>query len=104
MTTPLFASGTARGGTNLMTMMLSVHPQISLSQDPYIPLFRSFRNAIVSASADAGLLEGFDPEGPLDEYYYFDQKLAVMRMVQDADLSRSVDHVNGPNCPTKRTL
>ena len=91
MASPLFASGTARGGTNLMTMMLSVHPQISLSQDPYIPLFRSFRNAVVAASGDSEVLDRFDPEGPLDEYYYYNQKLAVMGMVQDADLSLSFD-------------
>lgn len=75
-------------------MMLSVHPEISLSQDPYIPLFRSLRNAIVRHS---GLtIDGFDPHGPTDEYYYFENRLKVMELVQAGDLNIPVDQSELP--------
>ena len=96
MPTPLFASGTARGGTNLVTLILSVHPEISLSQDPYLPLFRSLRNSIVASSGEALALAGFDPDGPLDEYYYSENRLAVMRLVQAADLDLPFDPAELP--------
>ena len=49
-----------------MTLILSVHPEMSLSQDPYLTLFRSLRNSIVASSGEALALAGFDPDGPLD--------------------------------------
>jgi len=85
MSMPLFASGTARGGTNLLVMSLSVNSEISLAQDPYLPIFKSLRNAIISSNNDK-TFKGFDEGSPLDEYYYFDERLAVMRAVQDASL------------------
>lgn len=43
----LFTSGTARGGTNLRTYALNSHPQISLSVDAFLPLFKYFRSRLV---------------------------------------------------------
>ena len=89
MTKPLFSSGTARGGTNIITMMLSVHPLISLSQDPYLPIFKMFRNQLVYEHGSFG--EKFDADSPMDEYYYFENKLSVMRLIQDSNLDRVLD-------------
>jgi hypothetical protein len=97
MSRPLFVSGTARGGTNLAILIASVHPQVALVQDPYLALLKSFRNALVRArGAEYGVVEGsFDLSSPLDEYYYYDQKLAVMRLLQEAsfDLPISQEEV-----------
>jgi hypothetical protein len=87
MSKPLFVSGTARGGTNLAIMIASVHPEVALVQDPYLALLKSFRNAVVTANGAAG----FDLQSPLDEYYYFDAKLAVMKRIQEADMDVPFD-------------
>jgi len=87
MSKPLFVSGTARGGTNLAIMMASVHPEVALVQDPFLALLKSFRNAVVAPKG----LPGFDLQSPLDEYYYFDEKLAVMKEIQTADLEVPFD-------------
>lgn len=86
MSRPLFVSGTARGGTNLAIMIASVHPDVALVQDPYLALLKSFRNTLVAREgATHGVREGtFDLQSPLDEYYYYDHKLAVMRLLQQA--------------------
>lgn len=82
MTRPLFVSGTARGGTNLAIMMASVHPEVALVQDPYLALLKSFRNAVIRGR-DGAAFEKVNLESPLDEYYYDEDKLAVMRAVQE---------------------
>ena len=91
LSAPLFTSGTARGGTNLLTVLLNVHPDISLAIHPYLPLFKSFRNALIAALKDTQRFDTFDGEGPLDEYYYSENRLAVMRLVQSSDLDLQFD-------------
>ena len=67
---PLFISGTSRGGTNLAIMMLSVNPKVSLSQDPFLSLYKSFSNSVFLENG----LKIKDLESPIDEYYYFRKK------------------------------
>jgi hypothetical protein len=77
----LFTSGTARGGTNFRTLMLNSHPQIRMSLDPFIPLFRFYRDSLLKAS-------GSDlraPSGVLDDYYFSNAKLRIMKAMQSAD-------------------
>lgn len=80
----LFTSGTARGGTNIRTLMLNNHPAIAMSLDPFIPLFRYFRDSLLKSIGAAHLLEQA-PSGVLDDYYFSDQKLAILRTVQSAN-------------------
>ncbi len=87
MAKPLFVSGTARGGTNLAIMMASVLPEVALVQDPYLALLKSFRNTLMARDR----VEGFDLHSPLDEYYYDDRRLDVMRRIQDATLDVPFD-------------
>jgi hypothetical protein len=78
----LFTSGTARGGTNFRTLILNNHPAVRLSLDPFIPLFRFFRDSLIRAHGDGMAV----PEsGSLDDYYFSDEKLRVMRLLQSAD-------------------
>ena len=85
---PLFISGTARGGTNLAIMMLSVNPDVSLSQDPFLPLYKSFYNKVLSINN----LEKMHLRDPLDEYYYYQEKIKKMSLLQKSDLSISFDN------------
>lgn len=88
---PLFSSGTARGGTNLLTHMLSVHPAVSLAADPCLPLFRSLRNAIARHGLDSGTDAGFDPEAPLGEYFFREGAIRLQDCIQAADLNLPFD-------------
>lgn len=83
----LFSAGTARGGTNLLTHMLSVNRAVSLAADPYLPLFRSLRNAIARQGLSTRELNGFDPNAPLGEYYFREEGLRLQELIQAADLS-----------------
>lgn len=84
---PLFSAGTARGGTNLLTQLLSVNRAVSLAADPYLPLFRSLRNAVARRGVAAGKLGRFDPNAPLGEYYFREEALRLQDLIQAADLA-----------------
>jgi len=85
MNNPLFLCGPACCGTNLVKAILGVHPEINLESEPYLPIFRSLRNAIVSGSNNS-VLQSFNPKLPLSEYYFFDEKLAIMDLIQSSNL------------------
>ena len=85
MNNPLFLCGPACSGTNLVKAILGVHPEINLESEPYLPLFRSLRNAIVSRSNNF-VFQSFDPKSPFNEYYFFDERLAIMDLIQSSDL------------------
>lgn len=86
MSRPLFSVGTARGGTNLLTKMLSVHAQVSMAADPYLPLFRSLRNGILRQARDPAIRAAVPPESILDDYYFSRKKWKALEQVQEATL------------------
>ena len=90
---PLFISGTSRGGTNLAIMMLSVNPKVSLSQDPFLSLYKSFSNSVFLENG----LKIKDLESPIDEYYYFRKKIKKMKFIQNSDLNMSFNNKNLEN-------
>lgn len=88
----IFTSGTARGGTNLRTLMLHNHPRVRMAIDPFIPLFRYYRDAVLKdAAIDVASL------GPiLDDYYFSNNKLAVMKAIQGGSADISFDRMGWP--------
>ena len=87
----IYSVGTARGGTNLLNLILNVNNQIHLSQDPMLSLFKSFRDALTGELGNVNINSNSkDPLEanylPLDEYYYFDHKLDVMNLIQNSSL------------------
>ena len=82
---PLFITGTARAGTNLLARMLSAHPAVEVAIDPYMPLLRSFRNAVISRHCDESTAARYST-APFQDYYFTDERLQVMDAIQAADL------------------
>jgi hypothetical protein len=80
----LFTSGTARGGTNFRTLILNGHPNVGMAIDPFIPLFRTYRDSLLRASGHEDLL-ATTASGALDDYYFDTGKLRVMKAIQEAD-------------------
>ncbi len=69
-----FSTGTARGGTNLITKSLSVSPEIKLANDPYLALCKYLRSVLLRK--DIGL--DIDPSEPLYDYYFEEKWRAVI--------------------------
>ena len=80
----LFTSGTARGGTNFRTLLLNGHPAIQMSLDPFIPLFRFYRDSLLKSVGAFHLLEHL-PSRVLDDYYFSTTKTQILKAVQGAD-------------------
>jgi len=85
----VFITGMFRSGTTLLGIICHNHPKLRLAQDPYAPLFRAFRNEVESRLRPG---EAFDAERPIDDYYYFPEKLALMNAVQAARLDLAIGH------------
>jgi hypothetical protein len=84
---PLFLTGTARGGTTLPAQMLSAGRGASVASDPFFPLLRSLRNALLR---DAGV-DTLPPGAPLQDYYFADERLRWLDAVQSGSLDVPVD-------------
>ena len=88
---PLFVTGVARSGSTLLCRMLSVNGEIEVASDPYFPLFRSFRNAVVRSCPDTNLRSSFDSSTPILDYYFTDERIRVMDAVQASNLDIPYD-------------
>ena len=82
MSSPLFSTGTARGGTTFFARILSVNNEVKVTSDPYLPLFRSLRTEIIRKFANTE----FDENLPLDDYYFSDEKLNYLKTIQQKNL------------------
>jgi len=81
----LFTAGTARGGTNIRTLMLNNHSQIGMSLDPFIPLFRYYRDSLLKSVDSYDLLSQVPSRNVLDDYYFSIDKIKIMKAIQTAD-------------------
>ena len=80
----LYTAGTARGGTNYRTLILNNHSKISMSIDPFIPLFHFYKKSLLMASGNENLLKN-SFSNVIDDYYFDRTKLSIMKAIQDAD-------------------
>jgi len=88
---PLFMTSTARSGSYLISMMLSTNNDVTVASEPYLELFRSMRNAFIRHSAPIDLQEKFDPESPIQDYYFTDERIKIMDVVQSGNMSTPFD-------------
>lgn len=87
----LFSSGTARGGTNFRTLLLNNHSQVVMTLDPFIPLFRYFRDSLLK---EHGVIGGVS--SVLDDYYFCTEKSKVLGVIQSANPDIPFDMSNWP--------
>lgn len=93
--TPLFITNTARSGSYLIGMMLSANDEVMVASEPYLELYRSFRNAAVRHNA-AWVSPTFNPKAPIQDYYFRDDQLAVLDAIQAAPLDLPFDQTEWP--------
>lgn len=82
---PLFLTGIARGGTNLVARMLAAHPEAMVAIDPFLPLYKSLRNAIVRRAADPEIRD-FDEGEPLHDSYFSARDRRILDRIERSDL------------------
>ena len=80
----LYTAGTARGGTNYRTLILNNHSKVSMSIDPFIPLFHFYKKSLLIANGHESLLKN-SFSNVIDDYYFDKTKLSVMKAIQNSD-------------------
>lgn len=88
---PIFVFGMARSGTNLLARMLDRHPEVTVALDPLLPLFRSWRNAIIATHAAADVRARFDPASSFHDYYFDPDGPALLNLILAADADLPLD-------------
>ena len=84
MDTCLMVSGMFRSGTTLLSTMLNAHPNICCASDPYLPIFKLFRDKIAVSNKQS--FSSLEAGGPLDDYYFDSVKTEFMEAVQSCSL------------------
>jgi len=92
----IYTAGTARGGTNYRTLMFNNHSRIRMSLDPFIPLFRFYRDSLLKAAGVEHLLDRIPARNVLDDYYFSDDKLKIMKTIQEQDPDIAFDMSQWP--------
>ena len=87
---PLFLTNTARSGSNLIGQMLTANSAVNIASEPFLELFRSIRNSFIRVGAPTNLQHNFDPDAPVQDYYFSDERIGLMDVVQNGDLSTVV--------------
>ena len=84
--THLFVTGMFRSGTTLLAKMLDAHGEICCANDPYLPLFKEFRNEIEAQDKTPGYLNR-----PLDDYYFDAYYNDLMTRIQNASFEQKLN-------------
>jgi hypothetical protein len=81
---PLFVFGIARSGTSLLARVLDAHSQIEIALDPFMPVFKAMRNAILRHEASA------DPASPFEDFYQSAHGYGLLDILLASDLSAPI--------------
>ena len=87
---PLFVFGVARSGTNLVARMLSAHPEVAVALDPLMPLFRAWRNAVLTDAKRGEAARCFDTASSFQDYYFDPAGAAMLDAILDARMDYRV--------------
>jgi hypothetical protein len=86
MSRPLFLTGLARGGTNLLARMLIAGSAGHIAIHAFQPWFKSLRNALVSRDGGSEIRKAFDPNSSFGDGYFDDTQFAVLTLLRGAML------------------
>ena len=89
MARPLFLTGLARGGTNLLARMLIAGGASQIAIHAFLPWFKSLRNALVLRHGTPELLQWFDPESPFGDGHFDDRDNRVQGILHGATIDVS---------------
>lgn len=84
---PLFVTGLARSGTTLLARLLRASDEVELALDPFLPLFRSLRDALLR-DAD---IDTVPPGAPLQDHYFDPARLRAFDALQAGSAAVALD-------------
>lgn len=87
----LFVTGPTRSGTTLLSVLLSAHSQVMVASDPALPFFRSLRNSMVAQRGADDLRAWFQPDWPLQDYYFDRMRIRLLDLALGSDLNVELD-------------
>lgn len=93
----IFSAGTARGGTGLLTRMLSVHPEIEIALDPYLGLYRSLRTAMVNAYGSEEIKSKYNPASPIQDCYFSKINRDILSLLFENTIDIPIDQAELKN-------
>ncbi len=91
---PIFVFGIARSGTNLLARVLDAHPAIEIALDPFMPVFKALRNAIIAHCTSRGLADEFDPACAFQDGYQTAHGYELLDLVLDGSLAAPTDAID----------
>ena len=81
---PIFLTGLARGGTNLLARMLNAGNSTRIAIHAFQPWFKSLRNTIVVRNIQQRNSRRFDPEGPFADGVFDELQVSVQDILHNA--------------------
>jgi hypothetical protein len=78
-------AGMFRSGTTMLARMLHSNPNIVCASDPFLPIFKSFRNTIANE-----LFGKVDSNAPLNDYFFDKNQNNLYQEIQNRSFSISV--------------
>ena len=73
----LFITGTARGGTSVISKMLNTNTNVGVINSAYLEIFRLYRNAIIKKMNSRIDIDTFK-NNPFSDYYYNDKSIKIL--------------------------
>ena len=89
----IFSTSIPRSGSTMLGRILSLNSKLGMSNDAFLPVFRSFRNQIALQNN----FTEFDPNDPIPDYYFLDQGANQLRSLQEASLDVPIPAKNKVN-------
>jgi hypothetical protein len=89
MARPIFLTGLARGGTNLLARMLIAGEASRIAIHAFQPWFKSLRNAIIARRTLPGTAGRFGPDDPFADGHFDEARRAMQELLHGAELDVS---------------
>ena len=83
-------SNASRGGSYLVSQILSTHPMVTVASEPFLELFRSFRNAIFYNDKELSSFYSKDDLEtlPLQDYFFHEKIGEILQCLHAIDARR----------------
>ena len=82
----VFITGMFRSGTTLLARMLSAHPNIAVSSDPSLPIFKFLRSHMFRKIG-----VNIPPNYPLEDYYFSSKHIEYIYNLVSSDLNQKFE-------------
>ena len=79
--TKVFITGTARGGTTVISRMLSANKDINVAISPFLEILRLQRNLVLNKFDKKKYSFNYTSKLPFQDYYYSDESIKILDLI-----------------------